>query len=288
MGSRFSGQKVIVPSEPGKPRYGTIVGETPTWFAVRTESGDAIMVEKRRVYSYDPAALEELKHMYGKFLEAKISLREAEMSLQAAWSNLVPLVAGEKLPRAKKKLSDIDLLEITCDVVAGQLKQKEPQFIFEETDVQLILMGHGNSRGSASGPVTIVRSIEELSKVKEGDVLVAESVMLDRPWFQAAMRACALVVDSGKGWAAYRPCIRGPVEESFTLSWEVGIPCIGGAMEVARVLESGHLINGDKKATEILIDGQIVTVDSMRGEVYAWQHASGVGTLESDFTKSTS
>ncbi len=94
--------------------------------------------------------------------------------------------------------------------------------------------------------------------VKEGDVLVTEAVTLDWPWFQAAMLASALVVDPGD-------FLR---RKSFTLSWEVGIPSIRGAIEVARVLESGGRINGDNKATEILVDGQIVTVDSMRGEVY--------------------
>jgi len=47
MDSRFLGQRVMVPKEPGEPQYGTVVGKTPTLFAVRTETGDVIMVEKR-------------------------------------------------------------------------------------------------------------------------------------------------------------------------------------------------------------------------------------------------
>jgi len=251
MDSRFLGQKVMVPKEPGEPQSGTIAGETPTLFAVRTETGDVILVEKRYAYPYDPATLQKLKNMYGKFLEAKTSL-------EVAWANLVPLVPGEKSHRVKEKVSDIELLEIARRVVAGQLREKQPEFTFEETHVQPLLKGYGNRRGSASGPVTIVRSVDELYRVKEGDVLVTEAVTLDWPWFQAAMLASGLIVESGD-------YLR---RRSFSLSWEVGIPCIRGAIEVARVLERGGRINGDNKATEILIDGQIVTVDSMRGEVY--------------------
>lgn len=251
MDSTFLGQKVMVPKEPGEPQSGTIAGETPTLFAVRTETGDDIMVEKRYTYPYDALTVQRIKDMHGKFLEAKTSL-------EVAWANLVPLVGEDELHRAKEKLSDIELLEIARRVVAGQLKEKQPEFTFEETDVQPLLKGYGNRRGSASGPVTIVRSVDELSKVKEGDVLVAEVVTLDWPWFQAAMLASGLIVESGD-------YLR---RRSFTLSWEVGIPCIRGAIEVARVLESGGRINGHKKATEILVDGQVVTVDSMRGEVY--------------------
>ena len=251
MNSTFLGQRVMVPREPGEPQSGTIAGETPKLFAVRTETGDVIMVEKRYTYPYDASTFQRIKDMYRKFSEAK-------KSLQGDWANLVPLVGEDELHRAKEKLSDIELLEIARNVVASQLKQKQPEFTFEETDVQPLLMGFGNRRGSASGPVTIVRSADELSKLKEGDVLVADSVMLDWPWFQATMLASALVVDSGDSWR----------RTSFTLSWEVGIPCIRGAMGEARVLESGGRINGDRKATEILVDGQLVTVDSMRGEVY--------------------
>jgi len=39
-------------------------------------------------------------------------------------------------------------------------------------------------------------------------------------------------------------------------------------IRTSRSLGEGGRINGDNKATEILVDGQIVTVDSMRGEVY--------------------
>lgn len=251
MDSTFLGQRVMVPREPGEPQSGTIVGETPKLFAVRTETGDVIMVEKRYTYPYDALTVQRIKDMHGKFSEAKTSL-------EVAWANLVPLVGEDELHGAKEKLSNIELLEITRRVVAGQLKEKQPEFTFEETHVQPLLKGYGNRRGSASGPVTIVTSVDELYKVKRGDVLVADSVTLDWPWFQATMLASALVVDSGDSWR----------RTSFTLSWEVGIPCIRGAVRVARVLESGDRVRGDNKTTEILVDGQIVTVDSMRGEVY--------------------
>lgn len=251
MDSDFIDKKVMVTRETGEPQCGTIVGETPRLFAVHTDIGDIIMVEKRYTYPYDAEAFQRIKDVKRQFLEARTAL-------ESAWGKRVPLVPHHELRHAKGKLSDIELMEITRNVVTGQLKEEQAELTFKETDVQPLLKGDGNGEGSASGPVTIVRSVDELSKVKEGDVLVAESVTLDWPWFQAAMLACALVEDSGD--YLLRKC--------FTLSWEVGIPCIRGAREVERALESSGRATGKKGASEILTDSQIVTVDSMRGEVY--------------------
>jgi len=102
-----------------------------------------------------------------------------------------------------------------------------------------IIKGLGASPGVASGKVTIIHSAEELDKVKEGDILVTE--MTDPDMVPAMRRAAAIVTNDG-----------GMTCHAAIVSRELGIPCIVGTL----------------KATEVIRDGQIVTVDATNSVVY--------------------
>jgi len=105
---------------------------------------------------------------------------------------------------------------------------------------EVILEGIAASAGMASGIVKIVRSKEELDKVKKGDVLVTP---MTNPDFVPAMRrAVAIVTDSG-----------GRTSHASIVSRELGIPCVVGT----------------GKATQVLKDGDVITVDGARGIVYS-------------------
>ncbi|MEW5707199.1 MAG: phosphoenolpyruvate synthase [Actinomycetota bacterium] len=105
---------------------------------------------------------------------------------------------------------------------------------------EVILEGIAASAGIASGIVKIVRSKEELDKVKKGDVLVTP---MTNPDFVPAMRrAVAIVTDSG-----------GRTSHASIVSRELGIPCVVGT----------------GKATQVLKDGDVITVDGARGIVYS-------------------
>lgn len=104
---------------------------------------------------------------------------------------------------------------------------------------EVILEGIAASSGMASGVVKIVHGKEELDKVKEGDVLVTQ---MTNPDFVPAMRrAVAIVTDSG-----------GRTSHAAIVSRELGIPSVVGT----------------GKATSVLADGDMVTVDGARGIVY--------------------
>ncbi len=108
---------------------------------------------------------------------------------------------------------------------------------------KLILKGDPASPGIASGPVKIIHKASEIHKVVSGDVLVAPQT---NPDFVPAMKkAVGIITDKG-----------GRTSHAAIVSRELGIPAVVGA----------------EKATKVLKDGNIVTVNGIKGEVYKGGH----------------
>ncbi|UCD03857.1 MAG: phosphoenolpyruvate synthase [Candidatus Woesearchaeota archaeon] len=119
------------------------------------------------------------------------------------------------------------------------LKKHEDVKEIEMPTGEPILTGLGASPGGASGPVKIILSPHELSNVKKGDVMVTK--MTNPDMVPAMQRAVAIVTDEG-----------GVTSHAAIVSREMGTPCIVGT----------------EKATSVLHDGQIITVNGSKGEVY--------------------
>jgi len=110
----------------------------------------------------------------------------------------------------------------------------------EISEVPALFSGSPASPGMASGPVKILRAINQIDRILVGDIMVSE---MTTPDFVPAMkRAAAIITDQG-----------GRTSHAAIVSRELGIPCIVGA----------------SKATTTLTDGQIVTVDGSSGNIYA-------------------
>jgi len=125
-----------------------------------------------------------------------------------------------------------------------------------EIEAPVLLTGASASPGMASGSVKVVYKASEIDKVVKGDVLVTE---MTTPDFVPAMkRAVAIVTNRG-----------GRTSHAAIVSRELGIPCVVGA----------------EKATTILINGQIVTVDGSRGSVYEGKVAKEKTALLVDMLK---
>ncbi|WP_332448754.1 phosphoenolpyruvate synthase [Methanoculleus sp.] len=103
----------------------------------------------------------------------------------------------------------------------------------------VLLEGQGASPGIASGRVVIVRDVKETSAVKDGDILVTK--MTNPDMVPAMRRVSAIITDEG-----------GMTCHAAIVSRELGTPAVVGT----------------KKATKILNDGQIVTVDGEKGTIY--------------------
>ena len=102
-----------------------------------------------------------------------------------------------------------------------------------------ILNGLGASPGIGCGKVKLVKDASDLNKIEKGDVLVAE--MTNPDYTIAMQKAAAIVTNQG-----------GLTSHASIVSRELGIPCVVGT----------------EKATVVLHDGMLVTVDGARGEVY--------------------
>ncbi len=109
----------------------------------------------------------------------------------------------------------------------------------EDIDGEILLTGLGASPGVSSGKVIIVEDMNELSNVKEGNVLVTK--MTNPDMVVAMQRASAIVTDEG-----------GLTSHAAIVSREMGIPAVVGT----------------GRATEILHNGQMITVDGSGGKVF--------------------
>lgn len=104
---------------------------------------------------------------------------------------------------------------------------------------KLLLEGLAASPGVGVGTVRIIKKADEISKVKEGDILVAE--MTNPDYVPAMKRATGIVTDLG-----------GRTSHAAIVSRELGIPAVVGTTQ----------------ATKMLSDGELITVDGSEGKVY--------------------
>jgi pyruvate,water dikinase len=99
--------------------------------------------------------------------------------------------------------------------------------------------GIGASPGKAAGAASIVRKLDELDKVGEGDIIVAEMTTPDM--VPAMKRASGIVTDEG-----------GMTSHAAIVSRELGVPAVVGVETATSQLEDGHpiTIDGDKGTIE--------------------------------------
>ncbi|MBU0457726.1 MAG: phosphoenolpyruvate synthase [Nanoarchaeota archaeon] len=108
-----------------------------------------------------------------------------------------------------------------------------------EEEGKILVKGETASAGIYSGVVKIIKDPSELNKIEKGDVLV--TIMTTPDMVPAMQRAGAIVTDEG-----------GMTCHAAIVSREMGIPCIVGT----------------ENATEVLKEGEIITVHATRGIVY--------------------
>ncbi|WP_440769843.1 phosphoenolpyruvate synthase [Natronorubrum sp. DTA28] len=111
----------------------------------------------------------------------------------------------------------------------------------------VIVDGLGSSPGTVSGAAQIVLKLDDLDKVKEGDIIVTEMTMPDM--VPAMKRASGIITDEG-----------GMTSHAAIVSRELGVPAIVGTTNATTVLEDGQLVtlDGDKGA---VLEGQKVEPD---------------------------
>ncbi|MBQ6099411.1 MAG: phosphoenolpyruvate synthase [Methanobrevibacter sp.] len=106
----------------------------------------------------------------------------------------------------------------------------------ESSDLgEVLVRGLGASPGMASGKVKIVLDIDELDKIKDGDIMV--TTMTTPDMVPAMRRASGIVTDEG-----------GVTCHASIISRELGIPCVVGTGDATTTLkeESGVTLDGKK------------------------------------------
>ncbi|GLY49869.1 phosphoenolpyruvate synthase [Lentzea sp. NBRC 102530] len=123
------------------------------------------------------------------------------------------------------------------------LVQSRPITTLPDEEVPLggpLVSGLGASPGIASGRVRVLSSPDEGSRLRDGEVLVAE--MTNPDWVPTMRRASAVVTDGG-----------GITCHAAIVARELRVPCVVGT----------------GAATSVLKEGQQITVDGSAGEVRA-------------------
>jgi len=120
------------------------------------------------------------------------------------------------------------------------LKKKEGTEKEVELDGQVLTEGMAASPGVAAGVVKIIHSMEDLGKIKQGDILVTK---MTNPDMVVTMQKAAGIVTSEGGVTAHAAIV----------SREMGIPAVVGAQD----------------ALDVLKDGDEITVDGSNGKVFA-------------------
>lgn len=108
----------------------------------------------------------------------------------------------------------------------------------EEMSGEVILEGLGASPGAGTGKVRIVKTLDEIDKIIEGDILVTSMTTPDM--VPAMRKASAIITEEG-----------GMTCHAAIVSRELGTPAVVGSENACQILE----------------DDMIVTVDGERGKV---------------------
>ncbi len=118
------------------------------------------------------------------------------------------------------------------ELLDGELAQNINEEIFTPKLDSEELKGSCASKGTAKGPVKIIKKIHDLVNFHKGDILVAS---MTRPEMVVAMKkAAAIVTDEG-----------GITSHAAIVSRELGIPCIVGTQYATKILKDGDLVEVD-------------------------------------------
>lgn len=125
---------------------------------------------------------------------------------------------------------------VTAGVTDVEIKDKQKGEFMEQ---DIIIRGLGVSPGLGCGKAKIILNVKDIVRLEKGEVLVTEMTTPD--WVPAMKKASAIVTNLG-----------GKTCHAAIVSRELGVPCIVGT----------------KNATEVIQDGQIITIDGKRGVVF--------------------
>ncbi|MEI8595566.1 phosphoenolpyruvate synthase [Photobacterium sp. Hal280] len=222
---------------------------------------DEFYVHKPTLVAGNPAVvrrtlgskLQKMIYGEGKALGTQVVIQDTNATEQNSFSltdDEVEALAKQAMIIEKHYGRPMDI-EWAKDGITGELMivQARPETVRSRDDANVMERFHLNGQGKSlvegraigqrigTGVVRVVNHLDQMDQVQAGDVLVAD--MTDPDWEPVMKKAAAIVTNRGG-----RTC------HAAIIARELGIPAVVGC--------------GD--ATELLKDGQIVTVSCAQGE----------------------
>jgi pyruvate,water dikinase len=199
-----------------------------------------------------------------KILDKKISNKKMAITRNSAGQKSETPLTGDKATSQVLKEEEITkLAEIALNLEEHYQKPQDIEFAIESNEIfivqtraittlnkeikqsdqeikgDLVLEGLAASPGIASGKIRIIKTMEDLQKINQGDVLVTK--MTNPDMVVSMQKASAIVTDEG-----------GLTAHAAIVSREMGIPSVVGTQE----------------ATTKLREDEIITVDGFTGKIY--------------------
>ena len=215
---------------------GVVAGEvTPDRFVVDGETGEVLTTDlstKRQQYTWSGDDTE----LIGVPEEKQESRTLTDEQIQTLWTTAQEITGYFGEPQDIEWAIDNGKLYILQSRPITSITSSATA----DTDTGVIVEGLGASPGTAAGTVRRIDQIDETDRITGGDILVTGVTTPDM--VPAMQRAAAVVTDEG-----------GMTSHAAIVSRELGVPSVVGATD----------------ATEMLSDGQEVTVDGDKGVVTA-------------------
>lgn len=167
-----------------------------------------------------------------------VTLGEYAMKIEKHYSQKANAYKPMDIEWAKDGIDgQLYIVQARPETVESQKKEKAVEFYRLKKTSEILVKGHAVGTKIGRGKVCKITDTAALDRFKPGDVLVAQTTSPD--WEPLMKIASAIVTDSGG-----RTC------HAAIVSRELGIPAVVGA----------------KNATNVLQDGQAVTVSCAQGE----------------------
>ncbi len=139
----------------------------------------------------------------------------------------------------------------------------------EESDIEnreVIVRGLGASPGMAAGTVKIIKKIDELDKIKNGDIMV--TTMTTPDMVPAMKRSNGIITDEG-----------GITCHAAIISRELGIPCVVGTGNATEILKENNKVTIDGKKG-LVFEGEFqISEDNKQDESVVAQSAAPIITV---------
>ena len=195
------------------------------WFLTKDAKGENVKKDVPEEYQNKSSLNDdEIKELAGLAVKIENHYKKPQDLEFAIEKSKVYIVQSRPITTLKKK-----------EVVQEQRTSEQK----EVADATLLVSGLAASPGVGRGKVKVVRGLDDLGKVKKGDVLVARMTTPD--YVPAMERASAIVTDSG-----------GMTAHASIVGREMGVP----------------VVVGTELATKKLKENEFITVDATKGRVY--------------------